>query len=421
MEIKMTQTLLAIGVSLTVVVSPEVQTMLGNGSGQLGFLFTLPLACAAIAQLSTLRLFSPIRYSLSSPPTPRSQPMVENSDHPTTLFFFLASRVVFMATLSTIILATAGFVFNEVFYYWFPNFAFSFLLLGVLLTANMISSTFAARLQVILVITVLFAMAILCIAGFMSTDHVRIAGQEDFTLRALLLPFMMIIGTELFIFSPGCGQTVQQRSLLGKHVSVALILTMFILMLWGGSMLQLVSPEKLADSFNPHMKAARQALSQPGRIIAATMIISGVAATVNGLLLTLTSQAKYLARHGHLPLLFTKGGSHFPLPLFVLAACPATLLALGMAGHDTTEVYIRGSLLFWLLHYCIMHLSACKKNVQNRFLHLFTSLLLAIVTAGLINTDPQKQLLLQSLLHIGIACAFLNILLFFSTQKPLSH
>ncbi len=407
----MTNILFLIGSALTVLVSPEVQTMLGNGVGQTGSLFFAAMAVAAIAQLFTIRLYDQLRTL--TPYKGESAFMADNFGQPTALFFFFSARLVFMATISTIILVTAGFVFNEIFLYWFPNFAFSFLLLTLMLFANMIGADFAGRLQGALVTTVLLAMLILAIAGFMAPT-VEIATQTSFNPRALLLPFLMMIGMELFIFSHGPSK---QKNNAGAIVMAGLIFAVLVLMLWGGAMLQVVSPDKLTASFNPHTVAARQALGQPGRIIVGIMIIAGAAATVNGLLTSLTKQTQDMALAGKIPFFLSKGGNHFPLPLFLLAACPAILMAMGMAGQDITEVYIRASLLFWLLHFACMHLAAFRNNFRQKKGHFLTALLFTAVTAGLLLTDPNQQELRQSLANIAFISAFMSILLFFITYK----
>lgn len=403
MNLKMANSLLPSALSLTVLVSPEVQTMLGNGVGQSGFWFFPALLIAALMQLLTVKLYHHLgtKTEISS----GTELIANNFGHPVALFFTLTGRVVFMATVSTIILATAGFVFNEVFLYWFPNFGFAFLLLFLTVAANMMGQRFANHLQLVLVALVFLAMLILAVACFIAPG-VQEVGQTTFVPRAMLMPFLMIIGLELFR-SSHCGAA--QNSESARFVVAALFIAVMVFIFWGGAMLEVVSPEKLANSYIPHTKAARRALGQPGRIIAGIMIIAGVAATVNGLLLALTRQITDLARTGKIPRFLAKGGRHFPLSLFLLAACPATLMAMGMAGEEITEVYIRASLLFWLLHYSCIHLAAYRLDFPGKRLYLFASLFFLAVVAGLAGTDPERVELFHRLAYIGIGSIIISL------------
>ena len=49
----------------------------------------------------------------------------------------LCARVIYTVSAATGILAIAGYVFNEVFVYWFPNLGFSFCLLGMVVGLNL--------------------------------------------------------------------------------------------------------------------------------------------------------------------------------------------------------------------------------------------------------------------------------------------
>ncbi|NIN66172.1 MAG: hypothetical protein GTO63_16055, partial [Anaerolineae bacterium] len=68
----------------------------------------------------------------------------------------LCARVAFTICAATGILVVAGYVFNEVFVYWFPNLGFSFLLLGFLLVLNLLGRTISLVAQVIFIAVAVF-------------------------------------------------------------------------------------------------------------------------------------------------------------------------------------------------------------------------------------------------------------------------
>ena len=59
----------------------------------------------------------------------------------------LCARVIYTVSAATGILAIAGYVFNEVFVYWFPNLGFSFCLLGMVVGLNLAGSRVATLAQ----------------------------------------------------------------------------------------------------------------------------------------------------------------------------------------------------------------------------------------------------------------------------------
>ena len=74
----------------------------------------------------------------------------------------LCARVLLLVCASTGTLAIAGYVFNEVFVYWFPNLGFSFCVLVVLLTLNLLSPKVAKTAQLFFVAVALLGLVAVC-------------------------------------------------------------------------------------------------------------------------------------------------------------------------------------------------------------------------------------------------------------------
>ena len=117
---------------------------------------------------------------------------------------------------------------------------------------------------------------------------------------------------------------------------------------------KMVSLDVLADSFIPHTKAARRLLGESGRKFIGVAMIAGSFALVNGLLQVLVTEVKGVAQN-----VFSKRWIESPFVektiVVVIGCSPGIMMAEGMAGYDITEVYLRGSLIFWLLHYGLMN------------------------------------------------------------------
>jgi hypothetical protein len=216
-------------------------------------------------------------------------------------------------------------------------------------------------------------------------------------MRGLLLPFMMVVGFEfVFLGRAGLDHGLPRPGQVAKFLVGVLLL----FVLWGGLMSLVVEPGRLASSFNPQMIAARQILGQPGRLVMGVALIAGAVALVNGLFLVLRRQ---LAEH--VPAPWSTAGTGrgkwlAAVGVVALAAAPALMMATGMAGEDLIDVYGRAALVFWLLHYSLIHLAVVVRGVGRRWPHLGAGLVLVGAAAALGCTDPQPFVFFKSIAMI---------------------
>ena len=153
-----------ISIALGVMLSPESLVVLGNGMGSGGALFLIFVLLAVLAHFLTVVSYDELLYR-----HPGS--LGESNLGRKTLGSFLAtilplsSKVLFALCASAGILATAGYVFNEVFLYWFPNLGFSFCLLTLLLAINLIGRKVAIAAQITFVTVSILGLAMLIAVG----------------------------------------------------------------------------------------------------------------------------------------------------------------------------------------------------------------------------------------------------------------
>ncbi len=109
---------------------------LGNAAGLTGSHFPVVLLSVLAVHLLTTHsyqaLFSdgPGEEREASPHTPGNDPF---------LTLLLGSRLSLAISAVPLILVSAGFIFNELFLYWFPNFGFAYGMLIILLLLNLLS------------------------------------------------------------------------------------------------------------------------------------------------------------------------------------------------------------------------------------------------------------------------------------------
>lgn len=104
--------------------------------------------------------------------------------------------------LSTGILVSSGFVFNEVFFHWFPNFGFAFLLLGILLGIHLAGIPIGFKAQVIFVALTVAGLLILILTGIFTQGTQALAPWLLIPDRSIFfLALVLWVGFDLGAFA----------------------------------------------------------------------------------------------------------------------------------------------------------------------------------------------------------------------------
>ena len=130
------------------ILSPLNFAALGNTAGLTGSYFPIVLLSVLVVHLLTAQsyqtLFStgPGEVRETSPASSKTDPF---------LILLLGSRISLAISEIPLILVSAGFIFNELFLYWFPNFGFAYGMLIILLLLNLLGNKAPLRTQIFLV------------------------------------------------------------------------------------------------------------------------------------------------------------------------------------------------------------------------------------------------------------------------------
>ena len=395
-------------IALGLLLSPEALTRLGNGIGQSGALFPWLIAFSALMYLANGWIYDRLQHFLH-PTTVESHPLgillgLEGSH-----LFPMVTRVPAFVCLGTGVLATAGFVFNEVFVYWFPNFAFAFLLLGTLLAVSLTSPRVALMLQTVFVSVVVAGIIALTVAGcflWSNTPVPEAARPAALAIRPASVCLVLFMGFELSLYGP----QMEARLHPASRFVVAAAAVLFLA--WSIVSVHLVPLEKLAESSVPHMMTARAILGEPGRIIMGIVVLAGCCGVVNGAFLALYGLAAGLLHSDEAGPPSHQWLTPGRIAILALAGAIAAALASGLAGESDLEVWLRGSTLLWLLGYAVFHLSLCLLTLRNPStagtdtgafsnrarIHGALLLVFTGTVAASIWTDPERASLLSFML-----------------------
>ncbi|MFC1829653.1 hypothetical protein ACFL0O_08580 [Thermodesulfobacteriota bacterium] len=256
---------------------------------------------------------------------------------------------------STGLLVSAGFVFNEVFVYWFPNFTFAYLLLAAALVVNFFGGKAVRFGLVTAVVLAGSGLFVLALAGFLKPVNPETALWESshFDYRYLTAGIPLFIGFDMALF--GQDRSKENPFQGVKPIIVSIAASGMLLVAWGMAGLTHVPSTKLASSTIPHMVAARNILGQPGRILMGVVVISGVFGAVNALLYATRRMIGRLVKISA----YIKDSKQIRAAengtLIFIAGTTGLLMAGGMAGSPLLEVYILAGLILWLFLYAAIH------------------------------------------------------------------
>ena len=407
-------------IALGVMLSPESLIILGNSVGSAGDLFLVFLILAMVAHFLTVLSYSEM-FALQSARLTEVFLVKQALGSIPAAVLPLSSKVMFVICASTGILATAGYVFNEVFVYWFPNLGFSFCLLGVVLVINLLGRKVATTAQIILMSATVLGLIFLSFAGYLKLSSApEVASAVNplsagFT-RVAFIGLFLFVGHELAIVARKDREEKKWRLALPLVFGIGLIGVVFAA--WSLISLAYVSSARLADTTIPHMIAARSILGQNGRIVMGIVVIAGTLSAVNGLLFAVSRMLGHLAQEGFLPF-FSGGELDRPVGgLIVLTVGVAAMMGLGMAGEPVLEVYTRASLLFWLLSYAAVHLAVImvRKKYPGQRSQIVRSQTAAVIGflgmstgfAGLLWTDPESAQVMKFMVTVFVILSIIS-------------
>lgn len=333
-------------------ISPEVLMLVGNAAGQAGY----RLGCFIVAA-GLMHMIGATAYGKAYARYPNVFGEIRLIRRAfgavTALCVPLCARVTVAVCVSTALLATAGYVFNEVFLYWFPNLGFSYCLLGVLVLINIFGTRASSVAQLVLVCVAVGGLILFIIAGLLELGNSPLPIQDGPALwshstQIYVAALLVFVGFDLAGFSRNHGGNPV------KAMMIAIFMAGLIFIFWGWISTKYVILGRLTDTHIPHMIVARAAFGQSGRIWMGIIILAGASAAVNALLLAVPKMLAVMAKDGLLPSFLARGKNPTNTGVLLLGASVAAMMGAGMAGEPILEVYMKAGMCLWLLHYAVI-------------------------------------------------------------------
>lgn len=327
----------AFAMGMGVLLSPDSLVLLGRFMGRTGW--------AGLALLGGgMLLFLFYAANVRALPAPQPTRISLTRWDVAGIYLLFTTRLFAALFLATGVLVSSGYVFNEVFLYWFPNFGFAFLLLFLVLAVQLSGNRIPLIGQMVFVGLTISGLLVITLKGIATpvTGHVALPVSFP-NWPIMFLPLLLWVGFELGLYTG-----IPDRRENGPGISVLIITCGGILFLLLGLVyVSHVPLEKLAATTIPHIKTARILMGDFGRYIVGIIVISGSLAAVNALFSAGRIHAKQMTLGGMLPEWI---GKPFVIPALLTVAVGG-MMAGGVAGSPKLEIWIRSVFILWVWAY----------------------------------------------------------------------
>jgi hypothetical protein len=415
----MQQSFFSAGLILAWLVTPESLRLVDVATGMSGLLIIVSLGCGFTLSLASGTLIH----------SPKLDSAGYNSEYKALshvygkavgLAALLSGRIPLLLFTSTGMLVTAGFAFNEIFLYWFPNFLFAFILLLLVAILNISDKRFVYWSQSVFVLLTISGLLALIILGITSESTVtaNYVGQQK-GLSATLLAMGCISFLVFDLHASKQGRGIVVFSLLGGFV---------LLVLWAVTALKFSTPDLLAESTIAHMQVARAIAGESGRLIMGSVVIFGVLSGVNGLFILVRKVFADLQEEGVIPQRINTNW----LVTILLSATVGLMMITGFAGEQILEARIKASIILWLIFLSLRSFSAglLLKN-EGRALELLgylTSSAYFFAGAVLVTTSARMEYIFWFIVAVFTGTVVLSLIWTWTTayinkgsQNPISR
>ena len=356
----------AVAICVGLVVASSCLVSLGTGMGSVGRWFLIPMFIVMV-----LNSFVGISYSELHGLMPKcnggtSQYLMAGVGP---FFSFIGNSAAYIITMvltATAETALSGMVLSELFFPHLDYRIISLAVLAVFYIVNYFGVDIFAKVQDIIVILLIGSMIVLGIMGackagghpvtYQNPSFSSIGGFPGL-MKYSAIAFWLFIGVE-FIVPVANDMKNPKRDIL-LSIVLALLLIFSVQAVLGIGMTNYVPLGKLAVSSMPHMDYSIALLGNFGRY---WMGIISMLASISTMNTVFASSSRIMCGMGEehlLPEAFGKINKHgvSVMSLTFLALCIGALLISNIAASNSINFIVLAASCFWLITYCLIHIS----------------------------------------------------------------
>lgn len=365
----------AIAVCVGLIVATSCLVSLGTGMGSIGRWFVIPMFAVMVLNWFVAVSFGELNSLMPNVEGGTGQYLLAGMG-PVASIVGNISAYVFTDVLSlTVEVSMCGCVLKELFFPGVDARIISLIVLFGFFTINWFGVDMFSKVQNVVVFLLLGSMLLLGVIGVFKlgnsanvVDYAATAptfaevGGIPGLCKMAALAFWLFIGVE-FVIPVAKNMKNPKRDVL-LSMSLGLVILLVIQSILGNGMLNYVTMDGLVNDAAgmPHMTYASRLLGNAGRYWMGAITILAAASTVNTVYASISKILQGMGEEGMVPRVFAKTNKHGAAYAgLILMAVPISLLLISnvAATNGLTFLILTGS-CFWLVGYCLIHLTVLR-------------------------------------------------------------
>lgn len=359
----------SIAVCVGLIVATSCLVSLGTGIGAAGRWFIIPLFLVMFLNAFVGFSFSELHGMMPNVDGGTGQYLLVGVGPVLSMIGNLAAYVVTMMLAACGEIAMSGMVLSELF---FPNVDYRIIAMAVLVVffiVNYFGVDAFSKVQNVVVVLLVGSMILLGIIGAFkfgsgttvqySNPSLSDVGGVSGLMSYAAIAFWLYIGVEFVI--PVAKEMKNPKRDVLLSIILGLVLLFSVQALLGFGMTNYVDLGTLAadPSGMPHMTYAYNLLGNAGRYWMGGITILAAISTMNTIFASTSKIMQGMGEEGMLPKVFGKTNKHNAAVsgLILMAIGVAALVMTNLAASDGITFIVLAASCFWLVTYCLVHLS----------------------------------------------------------------
>lgn len=357
----------AVSVCVGLIVATSCLLLLGQGMGLAGPGFVISLAIVLFLNIMLSLTFGELHAIMPNVEGGLGQYTLAGLGPVASVVSNLSAYVITMILASSVEMAMCGMVINQIFLPMIPAPILSVILLSILFLVNYMGVDIFAKVQNIVVVSLIGSLVLLGIISFfnLGTGHVITAAEQTAPvvtgisgyISLAALAFWLFIGIEFVI--------PMAKDLKNAKRDVTLAMVLGIVMLFvvqamlGVGMTHYVTLEALASSPMPHMLFAENLLGQFGVYWMGIVTLLAAISTANTVLGSVSKILAGMAQDDMMPKVFNKKNKHnvAVAGLALIFGGILVMLITGFTQSSGLATILLAGTCFWLTSYILVNVS----------------------------------------------------------------
>ncbi|MBQ9066688.1 MAG: APC family permease, partial [Clostridia bacterium] len=357
----------SIAVCVGLIVGTSCLVSLGSGIGQAGRWFLIPMFFVMVLNSFAGLSFSELHDLMPNGNGGTSQYLLAGAGPFVSLIGNMSSFVITMIISTCAEMSMCGLVLHDIFLPMVDYRIISIGLIAILFVVNCFGIDVFAKIQDVIVFLLIASMVVLGVLGVLKVgtgtpvpySDPGLAGLGGFggLMQYAAVAFWLFVGVEFVIPVAKDMKNPNRDVLLSMLLGLVMLYVVKAILGWG--MTNYVTLPDLNSADLPHMNFSTNLLGQAGRYWMGIITFLASVSTMNTIYTSSSRIIQGMAEDGMLPKVLGKTNRHDAcVPgLLIMGGGIGILIAFNLALTNSITFMILAASCFWILTYCLVHLS----------------------------------------------------------------